>query len=139
MKNKLFILLLLVGALNAQIKIKPVDMYGLKKIGRNTYELKLKEKAQTLIRLTGILEDKGYQKVLWKTDKKFFWTNGFATDFFNVVNPYTYSKPQGNGGVVNTMFGPLPEMRGQTIVITATYDKPWSHSKHSDKIYIKLR
>jgi len=31
------------------------------------------------------------------------------------------------------MFGPLPEMKGKTVAITASYDGG------SDKIYIKLR
>jgi len=31
------------------------------------------------------------------------------------------------------MFGPLPEMKGKTVAITASY------GRHKDKIYIKLR
>ena len=50
-------------------------------------------------------------------------------DEFKVVNPATYS----SNGVVNTMFGPLPEMKGKTVAITASY------GRHKDKIYIKLR
>ena len=101
-------------SINGQIKIKPVDSYGLKKLGRNTYVLKLNDSRQTLIRLTGVVEDKGYHRVVWKTDKKYWWSNGFAKDEFKVVNPYTYSKPNGE---VNTMFGPLPEMKGKTVGI----------------------
>ena len=129
MKKWLYLFLLLVATLNGQIKIKPVDSYGLKKVGRNTYVLKLNNSRQTLVRLTGKVEDGGYQKVMWKTDKKYWWSNGFAKDEFKVVNPATYS----NNGVVNTMFGPLPEMKGKTVAITASY------GRHKDKIYIKLR
>ena len=129
MKKWLYLSLLLVATLDGQIKIKPVDSYGLKKVGRNTYVLKLNNSRQTLVRLTGQVEDGGYQKVMWKTDKKYWWSNGFAKDEFKVVNPATYS----SNGVVNTMFGPLPEMKGKTVAITASY------GRHKDKIYIKLR
>ena len=129
MKKWLYLFLVLVATLNGQIKIKPVDSYGLKKVGRNTYVLKLNNSRQTLVRLTGQVEDGGYQKVMWKTDKKYWWSNGFAKDEFKVVNPATYS----SNGVVNTMFGPLPEMKGKTVAITASY------GRHKDKIYIKLR
>ena len=37
MKKWLYLFLVLVATLNGQIKIKPVDSYGLKKVGRNTY------------------------------------------------------------------------------------------------------
>ena len=130
MKKWLYLFLLLVATLNGQIKIKPVDSYGLKKVGRNTYVLKLNKERQTLVRLTGMVEDKGYHRVVWKTDKRYWWSNGFAQDEFKVVNPYTYSKQNGE---VNTMFGPLPEMKGKTVAITASY------KGGSDKIYIKLR
>ena len=129
MKKWLYLSILLVATLDGQIKIKPVDSYGLKKVGRNTYVLKLNNSRQTLVRLTGQVEDGGYQKVMWKTDKKYWWSNGFAKDEFKVVNPATYS----SNGVVNTMFGPLPEMKGKTVAITASY------GRHKDKIYIKLR
>ena len=129
MKKWLYLSLLLVATLDGQIKINPVDSYGLKKVGRNTYVLKLNNSRQTLVRLTGQVEDGGYQKVMWKTDKKYWWSNGFAKDEFKVVNPATYS----SNGVVNTMFGPLPEMKGKTVAITASY------GRHKDKIYIKLR
>ena len=65
----IYLSLLLVATLDGQIKIKPVDSYGLKKVGRNTYVLKLNNSRQTLVRLTGQVEDGGYQKVMWKTDK----------------------------------------------------------------------
>ena len=129
MKKWLYLSLLLVATLDGQIKITPVDSYGVKKGGRNTYVLKLNNSRQTLVRLTGQVEDGGYQKVMWKTDKKYWWSNGFAKDEFKVVNPATYS----SNGVVNTMFGPLPEMKGKTVAITASY------GRHKDKIYIKLR
>ena len=74
MKKWLYSFLLLVATLNGQIKIKPVDSYGLKKLGRNTYVLKLNDSRQTLVRLTGVVEDKGYHRVVWKTDKKYWWS-----------------------------------------------------------------
>mgnify|MGYP001170317047 FL=1 len=128
MKKWLY-LIFLTGSLFSQIEIEPVGLYNLKKIGRKTYELKLNERSQTLVRLTGRVQDGGYQKVMWKTDRRYWWSNGFAKDEFKVVNPATYS----NNGVVNTMFGPLPEMKGKTVAITASY------GRHKDKIYIKLR
>ncbi len=128
MKKWLY-LIFLTSSLLSQIEIEPVGLYNLKKVGRKTYVLKLNSSSQTLVRLTGRVEDGGYQKVMWKTDKKYWWSNGFARDEFKVVNPATYS----NNGVVNTMFGPLPEMKGKTVAITASY------GRHKDKIYIKLR
>tara|TARA_A100001515_G_scaffold22979_1_gene17706 strand:- start:1804 stop:2190 length:387 start_codon:yes stop_codon:yes gene_type:complete len=128
MKKWLY-LIFLTSSLLSQIEIEPVGLYNLKKVGRKTYVLKLNNSSQTLVRLTGRVQDGGYQKVMWKTDKKYWWSNGFAKDEFKVVNPATYS----NNGVVNTMFGPLPEMKGKTVAITASY------GRHKDKIYIKLR
>ena len=128
MKKWLY-LIFLTSSLFSQIEIEPVGLYNLKKVGRKTYVLKLNSSSQTLVRLTGRVQDGGYQKVMWKTDKKYWWSNGFARDEFKVVNPATYS----NNGVVNTMFGPLPEMKGKTVAITASY------GRHKDKIYIKLR
>ena len=128
MKKWLY-LIFLTSSLLSQIEIEPVGLYNLKKVGRKTYVLKLNNSSQTLVRLTGRIQDGGYQKVMWKTDKKYWWSNGFAKDEFKVVNPATYS----NNGVVNTMFGPLPEMKGKTVAITASY------GRHKDKIYIKLR
>jgi|TARA_A100001388_G_C28680693_1_gene456217 hypothetical protein len=128
MKKWLY-LIFLTSSLFSQIEIEPVGLYNLKKVGRKTYVLKLNNSSQTLVRLTGRVQDGGYQKVMWKTDKKYWWSNGFAKDEFKVVNPATYS----NNGVVNTMFGPLPEMKGKTVAITASY------GRHKDKIYIKLR
>ena len=128
MKKWLY-LVLTTSALYSQIEIEPVSSYGLKKVGKKTYVLKLNGSRQTLVRLTGKIEDGGYQRVVWKTDRKYWWSNGFAKDEFKVVNPYTYS----SNGRVNTMFGPLPEMKGKTVAITASY------GRHKDKIYIKLR
>ena len=128
MKKWLY-LIFLTSSLFSQIEIEPVGLYNLKKVGRKTYVLKLNNSSQTLVRLTGRVQDGGYQKVMWKTDKKYWWSNVFAKDEFKVVNPATYS----NNGVVNTMFGPLPEMKGKTVAITASY------GRHKDKIYIKLR
>ena len=128
MKKWLY-LIFLTSSLFSQIEIEPVGLYNLKKIGRKTYELKLNNHSQTLVRLTGRVQDGGYQKVMWKTDRRYWWSNGFAKDEFKVVNPYTYS----SNGRVNTMFGPLPEMKGKTVAITASY------GRHKDKIYIKLR
>ena len=52
-----------------------------------------------------------------------------ATDEFKVVNPVSYSK----NGKVYTMFGPLPEMKGKTVVVTATY------GDYTDSIIFKLK
>ena len=60
MKKWLYLFLVLVVTLNGQIKIKPVDSYGLKKVGKNTYVLKLNESRQTLVRLTGVVGGSGY-------------------------------------------------------------------------------
>tara|TARA_B100000073_G_C23659755_1_gene544060 strand:- start:676 stop:1059 length:384 start_codon:yes stop_codon:yes gene_type:complete len=121
--------LLFIGFLFGQIEIEPVG-YRCKKIDDNTYELRLNNSRQTLVRLRGKVNDGGeYKRVVWRTDQKYWWSNGMATDEFKVVNPYTYSK----NGKVNTMFGPLPEMKGKTVGITASYEGG------SDKIYIRLK
>ena len=120
MKNYKWLLLsvVFVSTLFGQIDIKPVDLYKLKKKIGNTYVVKLNGKIQTLIRLEGTIPEKsGYHRVTWKTTEKYFWSNGTATDEFKVVNPASYSK----NGKVYTMFGPLPEMKGKTVVVTATY------------------
>jgi hypothetical protein len=121
--------LLFIGFLFGQIEIEPVG-FRCKKVSDNTYELRLNNSRQTLVRLHGKIKDDGeYKRVVWRTDQKYWWSNGMATDEFKVVNPYTYSK----NGKVNTMFGPLPEMKGKTVGITASYEGG------SDKIYIRLK
>jgi len=132
MKNYKWLLLsvVFVSTLFGQIEIKPVDLYKLKKGVGNTYIVKLDSKSQTLIRLEGTIPEKsGYHRVTWKTTEKYFWSNGIATDEFKVVNPASYSKD----GKVYTMFGPLPEMKGKTVVVTATY------GEYTDTINFKLK
>ncbi|SVE00361.1 uncharacterized protein METZ01_LOCUS453215, partial [marine metagenome] len=85
--------------------------------------------SQTLVRLEGTIDRaEGYHRVTWETEKAYYWSNGMAADVFKVVNPASYSK----NGKVYTMFGPLPEMKGRTVVITAHY------YGHSDTIRIHL-
>jgi|TARA_B100001964_G_C13971845_1_gene482240 hypothetical protein len=132
MKNYKWLLLsvVFVSTLFGQIDIKPVDLYKLKKKLGNTYVVKLDGKKQTLIRLEGTIPEKsGYHRVTWKTTEKYFWSNGTATDEFKVVNPASYSK----NGKVYTMFGPLPEMKGKTVVVTATY------GEYTDTINFELK
>ena len=77
MKKWLY-LIFLTSSLLSQIEIDiTVGLYNLKKVGRKTYVLKLNNSSQTLVRLTGRVQDGGYQKVMWKTDKKYWWSNGF--------------------------------------------------------------
>ena len=130
MKNKKWILpLLFVSSLLGQIDIKPMKGYGVKG-GVGGYSVRVSPTRQTLIKLEGTIpEKKGYHRVTWKTDKKFFWSNGIATDEVKVVNPVSYSK----NGMVYTMVGVFPEMKGKTIVITATYDE------YTDTMTLKLK
>jgi hypothetical protein len=127
--KKWLLLIFFVNVLFAQIKIEPHERYNLKKVGHKTYELVLSDIKQTLVRLTGEVESDEHERVVWSTEKKFKWSNDITSDEFKVVNPYTYS----NNGVVNTMFGPLPEMKGKTIKITAKY------KEFKDTIFIKLK
>ena len=127
--KKWLLLIFFVNVVFAQITIEPNEKYNLKKVGHKTYELVLNDVTQTIVRLTGKVESNEYERVEWFTEKKFKWSNGMATDEFKVVNPHTYS----NKGVVNTMFGPLPEMKGRTVKITAKY------KEFKDTIFIKLK
>ena len=126
-----------VGTVNTQqrsvntqspILIKVDDFYGIYK-DSDGYHLDISDKQQTIIRLEGIIDQKeGYHRVAWKTDKTYLWSNGMVTDEFKVVNPASYSK----NGKVYTMFGPLPEMKGSSVLITATY------GPYTDSIIINL-
>ena len=119
MKNTKWLLLsvLFISSLFGQIDIKVSDGYKVNK-GIGGYTVRLNNSRQTLIKLEGTIPEKsGYHRVTWKTTNKFYWSNGRATDEFKVVNPVSYSK----NGKVYTMFGPLPEMKGKTVVVTATY------------------
>ena len=139
MKNIKWLLLsvLFISSLFGQIEIKVVDGYLdgqyssiVSKGFGGSYTVKMNSKRQTLIRLEGTIPEKsGYHRVTWKTTNKFYWSNGIATDEFKVVNPASYSK----GGKVYTMFGPLPEMKGKTVVVTATY------GDYTDTITFKLK
>ena len=131
MKNTKWLLLsvLFISSLFGQIDIKVSDGYKVNK-GIGGYSVRLNNSSQTLIRLEGTIPEKsGYHRVTWKTTNKFYWSNGIATDEFKVVNPVSYSK----NGKVYTMFGPLPEMKGKTVVVTATY------GDYTDTITFKLK
>ena len=111
------------------IKIKVDDFYGLKPDENGDYHLTLNESRQTIIKLEGTIDRKeGYHRVTWKTDKTYKWSNGTVTDEFKVVNPASYSKD----GKVYTMFGPLPEMKESSVLVTATY------GPYEDSIIIHL-
>ena len=131
MKNIKWLLLsvLFISSLFGQIDIKVSDGYKVNK-GIGGYSVRLNNSRQTLIKLEGTIPEKsGYHRVTWKTTDKFYWSNGMATDEFKVVNPVSYSK----NGKVYTMFGPLPEMKGKTVVVTATY------GDYTDTITFKLK
>ena len=131
MKNTKWLLLsvLFISSLFGQIDIKVSDGYKVNK-GIGGYTVRLNNSRQTLIKLEGTIPEKsGYHRVTWKTTDKFYWSNGRATDEFKVVNPVSYSK----NGKVYTMFGPLPEMKGKTVVVTATY------GDYTDTITFKLK
>jgi len=131
MKNIKWLLLsvLFISSLFGQIEIKVSDGYKVSK-GIGGYTVNLNPNSQTLIKLEGTIPEKsGYHRVTWKTTNKFYWGNGIATDEFKVVNPASYSK----NGKVYTMFGPLPEMKGKTVVVTATY------GDYTDTITFKLK
>ena len=131
MKNIKWLLLsvLFISSLFGQIDIKVSDGYKVNK-GIGGYSVRLNNSRQTLIKLEGTIPEKsGYHRVTWKTTNKFYWSNGMATDEFKVVNPVSYSK----NGKVYTMFGPLPEMKGKTVVVTATY------GDYTDTITFKLK
>ena len=131
MKNIKWLLLsvLFISSLFGQIDIKVSDGYKVNK-GIGGYTVRLNNSRQTLIKLEGTIPEKsGYHRVTWKTTNKFYWSNGRATDEFKVVNPVSYSK----NGKVYTMFGPLPEMKGKTVVVTATY------GDYTDTITFKLK
>jgi hypothetical protein len=122
---------LFISSLFGQIEIKICDGYvngkwssNVNRKGPRVYTLKLNKNAQTLVKLEGTLGNEGdsfhkegHHRVTWTTKEKYYWSNGLATDEFKVVNPASYSSK----GKVYTMFGPLPEMRGKTVVITANY------------------
>ena len=131
MKNTRWLLLsvLFISSLFGQIDIKVSDWYKVNK-GIGGYTVRLNNSRQTLLKLEGTIPEKsGYHRVTWKTTNKFYWSNGTATDEFKVVNPVSYSK----NGKVYTMFGPLPEMKGKTVVVTATY------GDYTDTITFKLK
>tara|TARA_R110000824_G_scaffold283015_1_gene471307 strand:- start:21 stop:479 length:459 start_codon:yes stop_codon:yes gene_type:complete len=111
------------------IDIKVHDFYNLRPDVNGDYHIELNGSNQTLIRLEGTIPSKqGYHRVTWSTDKTYMWSNGMVTDIFKVVNPASYSKE----GKVYTMFGPLPEMKGSSVLITATF------GSHTDSMIIHL-
>ena len=125
----LLLSVLFISSLFGQIDIKVSDGYKVNK-GIGGYTVRLNNSRQTLLKLEGTIPEKsGYHRVTWKTTNKFYWSNGRATDEFKVVNPVSYSK----NGKVYTMFGPLPEMKGKTVVVTATY------GDYTDTITFKLK
>jgi len=127
--SKTLLSVLFISSLFGQIDIKVSDGYKVSK-GIGGYSVNLNSDRQTLIKLEGIIPEKsGYHRVTWKTTDKYFWSNGIATDEFKVVNPVSYSK----NGKVYTMFGPLPEMKGKTVVVTANY------GNYTDTITFKLK
>jgi hypothetical protein len=116
-------------ATQSPIRIRVDQFYGLRPDGKGEYHMQLSKKSQTLIKLEGFIDRKeGHHRVTWKSDKTYMWSNGMVTDEFKVVNPASYSKD----GKVYSMFGPMPEMKGSSVVITATY------GPYTDSIVIHL-
>lgn len=116
-------------ATQSPIRIRVDNFYGLRPDRKGEYHMQLSKTSQTLIKLEGFIDRKeGYHRVTWKSDKTYMWSNGMVTDEFKVVNPASYSKD----GKVYTMFGPMPEMKGSSVVITAIY------GPYTDSITIHL-
>jgi|TARA_R110000824_G_scaffold351685_3_gene538705 hypothetical protein len=111
------------------IRIRIDQFYGLVPDRKGEYHMEISDKNQTLVKLEGFIDrTDGHHRVTWKSDKTYRWSNGMVTDEFKVVNPASYSKD----GKVYSMFGPLPEMKGTSVIVTATY------GSYTDSIVIHL-
>ena len=120
----LTLLILLGTALGVEI-----SGYGLNKISDNNYELTLRSYGQTLTRLYVDCGESN-ASVYWDTNAVHTSVHMGETFETKMINGRSYSS---SNGYAYTMFGPMPEMVGQTVSVSV------SGECGSDTIYITLK
>ena len=125
MKNTCLGLLILLGtALGVEI-----SGYGLNKTSDNNYELTLRTYGQTLTRLSVECEESN-SSVYWTTSAVYSHKHMGETFSTKMINGRSYSS---SNGYAYTMFGPTPELIGETVSVSVSGDCG------SDTIYITLK
>ena len=125
MRNVCLTLLILLGtALGVEI-----SGYGLNKLSDNNYELTLRSYGQTLTRLYVDCGESN-SSVWWDTNAVHTHIHMGETFETKMINGRSYSS---SNGYAYTMFGPMPEMVGQTVSLSV------SGECGSDTIYITLK
>ena len=120
----LTLLILLGTALGVEI-----SGYGLNKLSDNNYELTLRSYGQTLTRLSVECEESN-STVYWTTSAVHTHIHMGETFETEMINGRSYSS---SNGYAYTMFGPTPELIGQTVSVSV------SGECGSDTIYITLK
>ena len=125
MKNTCLGLLILLGtALGAEI-----GGNSLVHTSGDNYELELRSYGQTLTRLWVDCEESN-SSVVWETSAVHTSVHMNETFETKMINGFSYSS---SNGYAYTMFGPMPEMVGQTVSVSV------SGQCGSDTIYITLK
>ena len=125
MKNTCLGLLILLGtALGVEISGN-----GLVQTSEDKYELTLRSYGQTLTRLSVECEETN-SSVYWTTSAVHTHIHMGETFETEMINGRSYSS---SNGYAYTMFGPMPEMVGQTVSVSVSGDCG------SDTIYITLK
>ena len=125
MKNVCLSLLVLIGFAQGV----EISGYGLNKTSENNYELTLRTYGQTLTRLSVECEETN-STVYWTTSAVHTHIHMGETFETEMINGRSYSS---SNGYAYTMFGPMPEMVGQTVKVSV------SGECGSDTIYITLK
>ena len=125
MKNTCLGLLILLGtALGVEISGN-----SLVQTSENKYELTLRSYGQTLTRLSVECEETN-SSVYWNTSAAYTHIHMGETFETEMINGRSYSS---SNGYAYTMFGPTPEMVGETVSVSVSGDCG------SDTIYITLK
>ena len=126
-----FILLIIVGCDDNPMSSFPtydfdVVMENHEIDGSDYYHLELDSDSQTLQKLIAYTNNPNIQKVYWEADKTYQYEyNGIMFDV-DIINHASYTNSDGEAF---TMFGPHPNMIGDTVTVFCYYNDNYDYSK----------
>ena len=111
-----------VSPLSFRIEMLDERNYGMVIDDNGEYHIDISPNYQSIYKMKGITGSSKTERITWTTDKSYSWSNGFATDYYPLVNPSSYTKDYGNGKFVGfSMIGFVPEMKGSSVIIYGHY------------------
>jgi len=103
--------------LSFRIEMLDERNYGMVIDGNGEYHIVISSNSQYIYKMKATTNSSRTERITWTTDKSYRWSNGFATDFYPLVNPSSYTKDS----VGYSMVGFMPEMKNSSVVIYGHY------------------